>query len=71
MRELTRVAIPLSKDEFLALQERASQEYRHPRDQARYLLRAALGLDSPKMHNGTVSSGLGNRENGAAVSLPG
>ena len=52
MRELTRVSIPLSKDEFFALQERAEKEYRHPRDQARYMLRAALGLTDQMKHNG-------------------
>ncbi len=44
MSEYTRITVPLSKDEFVALRDTAGSEYRHPRDHARYLLRAALGL---------------------------
>ena len=46
MSEFTRITVPLSKDEFVALRDKAMSEYRHPREQARYLLRAALGLTS-------------------------
>jgi hypothetical protein len=41
----TRIAVPLGLDEFNALQEHSRREYRHPREQARFMLRAALGLD--------------------------
>ncbi len=44
MSEYTRITVPLSKDEFVALRDTAGSEYRHPRDHARFLLRAALGL---------------------------
>ncbi|MBX2997779.1 MAG: hypothetical protein KF893_04660 [Caldilineaceae bacterium] len=44
MDQFTRITVPLAKDEFDALREKASKDYRHPREQARYLLRAALGL---------------------------
>lgn len=58
MREYTRITVPLSRDEFVALRDTAGSEYRHPRDHARYLLRQALGLtsedDQPQqMHNRT------------------
>lgn len=39
-----RITVPLSSDEFIALRESATDSYRHPRDQARFLLRVALGL---------------------------
>jgi len=38
----TRISVPLSRDEYAALFLAADQEYRHPRDQARAILRAAL-----------------------------
>lgn len=44
MSEYRRIYVPLSKEEFAALQDVASKEYRGPRDQARHLLRSALGL---------------------------
>jgi len=40
------LTVPLGKDEFHALRAASDREYRHPRDQARHLLRCALGLDS-------------------------
>lgn len=42
MDEYTRIYLPLSKAEFKALQDRARQDYRHPREQARFILRGAL-----------------------------
>lgn len=42
--ERLRITVPLSSDEFSALRESASMQLRHPRDQARFLLRRALGL---------------------------
>jgi len=71
MNRYRSINIRLDQSELDALLAAAESELRHPRDQARLILRTALGLDSPRQHNGTVSSGLGNRENGAAVSLPG
>lgn len=44
MSEFTRITVPLSRDEFVTLRDRAGDEYRHPRDHARWLLRQALGL---------------------------
>lgn len=38
----TRISVPLSRDEYTALFRAADREYRHPRDQARAILRAAL-----------------------------
>ena len=55
----TRISVPLGRDEFIALRESATGSYRHPRDQARYLLRLALGLaaatNEPNKHNCAVS----------------
>ena len=50
MKPYTSIMLPLGKDEFFALRENADREYRHPREQARYLLRLALGLDSAQKH---------------------
>jgi hypothetical protein len=45
-----------------ALRDAADREYRHPRDQARYLVRQALGLaDKPpnaEKHNGAALGSL-------------
>jgi hypothetical protein len=47
MNEYTRIYLPLSKDEFKALQERAIKECRHPKEQIRFMLRCALLNDNP------------------------
>lgn len=61
MTQFTRITVPLGKDEFFALRENADREYRHPREQARYLLRLALGLADPNKHEsaGTTLAGDG------------
>jgi len=46
MTHFTRITVPLGKDEFHALREMSDRDYRQPREQARYLLRCALGLGS-------------------------
>lgn len=55
MDTFTRITVPLSKDEFTALRDAAGQEYRHPREHARWLLRQALlaatGMQSRPMSN--------------------
>lgn len=60
----TRISVPLGRDEFIALRESATGSYRHPRDQARYLLRLALGLaaatNEPNKHNHAVHTLPGN-----------
>ena len=43
----TRVTVTLSPDEAAALIQTAQGNFRHPRDQARYMLRSALGLTDP------------------------
>ena len=45
MHKERRMMINLSIDEFDALSELSSAQCRHPKDQARFLLRTALGLD--------------------------
>lgn len=42
MMEYTRITVPLSQDEFEALRNLAFRDYRHPREQARFLLRHIL-----------------------------
>ncbi len=42
MDEYVKIYLPLSRAEFKALQDRARQDYRHPREQARFILRGAL-----------------------------
>lgn len=51
MSEFTRITVPLSKDEFCRLRDIAMQEYRHPRDHARWLLRNALGMGEQTTEN--------------------
>ena len=49
--KMTRISIPVTVDERDALLVNAERNLRHPRDQARHLLRCALGLvDSPNKH---------------------
>lgn len=45
MNDFASMVVRFSKEEFFALRDIAQKEYRHPRDQARYILRRAL-LDS-------------------------
>ena len=40
----TRISVPLTQDELTRLLEVSHEELRHPREQARYLLRVGLGL---------------------------
>lgn len=64
MNEL-RITVPLSRDEFIALRELASVQLRNPREQARYLLRDALGLAGetakPTKNNRTAEPLAGQR----------
>ena len=61
------MTIVLSDDEAHALRRSAEVDLRRPRDQARYLVRQALGLAEPngEKHNGAVTA-LGS-DTGAAV----
>ena len=52
--KMTRISIPVSVDERDALLMNAERNLRHPRDQARHLLRCALGLDNPNKHENAV-----------------
>jgi hypothetical protein len=38
----TRITVPLSREEFIALSKAAQGELRHPRDHARFILRSFL-----------------------------
>jgi hypothetical protein len=59
MNEFTRITVPLSRDEFFALRAAAGKEYRHPREQARWLLRQVLmqesGEDEPHAQSAPVN----------------
>lgn len=68
MNRYRSINIRLDQSELDALLAAAESELRHPRDQARLILRTALGLDSPRQHNGARN---GLTDPGAAVSLPG
>ena len=49
--KMTRISIPVSVAERAALLVNAEINLRHPRDQARHLLRCALGfLNDPNKH---------------------
>lgn len=61
MNEFRRITVPLGRDEWEKLRILAAQDYRHPREQARYILRGALGLNS-----GTPDAMLPRNDNGAA-----
>lgn len=43
--KLTRISVPVGEDELEALRTAARRDLRGTRDQARYLLRVALGLE--------------------------
>lgn len=62
----TRITVPLGEDERDALVCSASNHFRRPRDQARYLLRLALGLDEP--HEATAEN---SNSAGQVVTDPG
>lgn len=69
----SRITVPLSREELNALREAADRDFRHPRDQARYLVRQALGLvDKPpsaqKTHGAARVAELGS---GAGVNVQG
>lgn len=64
MSEYRRITVPLGRDEWQRLTTAADQEYRHPRDQARFILRQALGLaekpPAAEKHNGAAQAVTGN-----------
>ena len=68
MNRYRSINIRLDQSELDALVAAAESELRNPRDQARLILRNALGLDSPKKHEG-AANGLGNH--GANVMMAG
>ena len=64
----TRISVPLSRDEYAALFGAAEREYRHPRDQARAILRAALLRDPPDP--ATKNEGHADRLDNPGAPLP-
>ena len=57
---MTRISIPVTTDERDALLVNAEKNCRHPRDQARYLLRLALGLADPQNDKTAVETWAGD-----------
>jgi hypothetical protein len=51
--QMTRINIPVTNEELEALQSFAQRDLRHPRDQARYLLRAAMGMNGDDVQSRT------------------
>lgn len=69
-----RIQVPLGSDEYAALLKAAKSEYRHPRDQARAILRVALLGNQPdgaimEKHNDAVRPLA--REHGAVAATVG
>ena len=60
--QMTRISVPVTVAEREMLQLSAQKEMRHPRDQARYLLRRAMGLSE----NQQVEV-ISKKQNGAGV----
>lgn len=52
-----RITVPLTDDELQILRESAQKELRNTRDQARWLLRQALGLEEQSGAAETVPEG--------------
>lgn len=53
---MTKIYVPITDDEFVRLSREAFRNCRHPRDQARYFIRQALGLvsdDGPTLKTNT------------------
>ena len=54
MNDLTRISVPLARDEAQIIIELARKEFRHPREQARFLIYEALrarGAIAERIHN--------------------
>ncbi len=68
MQAIRRVTVPLTEDECNALRTMANAELRDPRDQARYLLRAAMGMNGDAMPQNTKSD-VSDRQVTANVAL--
>ena len=62
---MSKIYIQLSNEEFICLANAANKETRSTKDQARHLLRCALGLSDPNKHE---SAGATLAGDGAFVS---
>ena len=67
-RPYNRIMVPFDREEWVKLRQTAESDMRHPRDQARFILRQALGL-ADKPPNGGKYSDAGHvlADPGAAV----
>jgi hypothetical protein len=68
MNDYRRITLVLGRDEWERLRQVAERDYRHPRDQARAILRRVL-IDDQEKHNGAVTNLTGT--NGAVAALAG
>jgi hypothetical protein len=67
MQGTYRIYIPLAAEEMDALRSSAQSHYRHPRDQARYLLRKMLLGEPPAEATSTNSKSAGVRQDMAGA----
>lgn len=68
---MTKIVVPISEDERILLVKMANSNLRHPRDQARYLLRCALQCEQFQESKNPSTVSLPDRTvNGFAVSQP-
>lgn len=66
----TRITVPLSYNEFVALSQSAQCDLRHPRDQARHILRQALGLTETEQESKRDNAGAtGNQPHTGIVTV--
>ncbi len=66
MSEFTKIYVPLSRDEFVALSKIANYELRDPRVQARLILRKALFGSPAELPNASTNA----NDNTQFTSLP-
>lgn len=69
---MTKIAIPISDEELVLLARLARQNLRHPRDQARLILRTVLMSEpSAEMSKPVTASNLAGRDgNGFGIGNP-
>ena len=61
-RPYNRIMVPFDREEWVKLRQTAESDMRHPRDQARFILRQALGLEDKPPN--------GEKHSDAALTLP-
>lgn len=65
---MSKIYIPISDEEFVALARLANRNLRHPRDQARLILRSVLmNESSAEMSKPAIAESLATRSNNGFV----